>query len=621
MEHLELAGEFPPATREQWRTAVAAVLRKSGVPEDKDPEEYLSSRTYDDISIKPLYTADDAPTMSPIDPAVAARLRVATEEVVEAGGEDDITAPGNDGVDAAGWDIRTHYADPDAVRVNERMLSDLAGGAGSVWLTVGAGGTDLGGFDRALQGVYLDLIAIVLDAGADTAAAGRALLELAERRQVAPAELRGSLGADPVATRARTGADVPADLIAQAFALSQGTGLIPVTVDGTVYAEAGGSDADEIAAATAAGVHALRALADAGAEDPFELVDFRFTVNVDQFASIAKLRAARRVWARVAELSGVAPAAQRQHAVTASTALTRRDPWVNMMRTTVATFAAAVGGARAITVTPFDTALGVSDEFARRIARNTQAILHDESSLGRVLDPAGGSWYVESLTDRMAEVAWEKFTRLEQAGGASAALESGALEALLATARVARAKDIARRKAPITGVSAFPPVTETLPERPEAPAPMAGGLLPNLRFAAPFEELQDQVEALAADDARPAVMLLALGDARTAAARVGFATDLFRAGTFEVAVVSDVEAAAAAPVVCLCSSDAVYAEQAADAVTRLRAAGTGQLWLAGKATDELRGLGLDGFVFLGCDVLEVLSSVLDAHRTAGSGVR
>src|SRR5581483_6750844 len=179
-------------------------------------------------------------------------------------------------------------------------------------------------------------------------------------------------------------------------------------------------------------------------EEALDALEFRWTVNAEQFPSIAKLRAARRLWARVAELCAASEElrGQYQHAVTSPAMLTRRDPWVNMLRTTVGCFAAAVGGADAITVTPFDAAIGQSDDFARRIARNTSAILHDESSLARVVDAAGGSWFVESLTDELAEKAWAAFTTIERAGGALAALDDGTIERLIADVRARRADDV-----------------------------------------------------------------------------------------------------------------------------------------------------------------------------------
>ena len=272
--------------------------------------------------------------------------------------------------------------------------------------------------------------------GANTAAAADTLLGLAARAGVR-SDLAGTLGADPIGLRARTGAEADLELLGRLAAAAQPHPRLHIaTVDGTVYADAGGSDSDEIAATAAVGVAYLRALTDAGIniDRALGLLEFRYAVGTDQFLGIAKLRAARRVWDRVAELSGAAEGrrGQRQHAVTSPAVFTRRDPWVNMLRATIGCFAAAVGGADAITVLPFDTALGRPDDFARRIARNTQAILHDESSLARVVDAAGGSWYVESLTDALAERSWEKFTAIERAGGALRALDDGALGDLLA---------------------------------------------------------------------------------------------------------------------------------------------------------------------------------------------
>ena len=162
--------------------------------------------------------------------------------------------------------------------------------------------------------------------------------------------------------------------------------------------------------------------------------------------------------------------------------LTRRDPWVNMLRATIGCFAAAVGGAGAVTVAPFDAAIGLPDDFARRVARNTHAVLHDESSLARVTDAAGGSWFVESLTDELAQAAWAVFTELERAGGVLAALDSGAVDDLLAQTRARRADDVAHRRAPITGVSEYAYVDEKPVSRSASPT-VPDGLLPRVRYA------------------------------------------------------------------------------------------------------------------------------------------
>jgi methylmalonyl-CoA mutase len=594
---LALSTDFPAPTREEWRALVAAVLAKSGgrAGAGGDPEEALASITYDGIAIRPLYTAADAPALETAGrPGHPPYTRAATAH----------------GPTAAGWDVRTRPVGGDAAALNRAALHDLETGATSLWLA----GVAVDDLPAVLEGVYLDLAPIVLDAGAHSYRAGRALLTVAEQRGVDPAELRGTVGADPIGRRARTGADADLELLARlAVERAEFGGLRLATVDATVYHEAGASDGQELGIATAVGVAYLRALTGAGLaiDDALAALEFRWAVTAEQFPSIAKLRAARRVWGRVAELCGASSElpglrGQYQHAVTSAAMLTRRDPWVNLLRTTIGCFAAAVGGADAITVTPFDAALGVPDEFARRIARNTQSILHDESSLARVVDAAGGSWFVESLTDQLAEKAWDVFTAIERAGGALAALGAGTIEELIAPVRARRADDVAHRRAPITGVTEFALIDEAPVVRapwPEAAEPTAG-LLPRIRYAEAFEALRDRSDAASS---RPRVYLATLGPLAAHTGRTGFAVNLFQSAGIEC-VTGPVEefSAAGTTVACLCSSDKLYAEEAAVAAKSLRAAGATEIWLAGKVETE----GVDGYLHLGCDALAVLTRVL-----------
>ena len=596
---LPLAADFPAPTRDEWRALVSAVLARSnrhGAGQDGDPEEALSSTTYDGIRIKPLYTAEDTHGVDqdglPGSPPFVRGATVA-------------------GAAATGWDVRTRHADPDARRANRAALADLERGATSLWLRLGSRGCPVDDLATVLEGVYLDLAPLALDAGADTVRAAQALLTVCEQRGVDPAELRGTLGADPIGLRARTGADVDLGALLTLSEQSKGlAGMHLATVDGTVYHEAGASDAQELGVATAVGVAYLRALTEAGlsVDDALARIEFRWAVSAEQFPSIAKLRAARQIWDRIARESDARDdrRGQYQHAVTSAAMLTQRDPWVNMLRTTIACFSAAVGGADAITVLPFDTAIGQSDDFARRIARNTQAILHDESSLARVIDAAGGSWFVESLTDQLAAKAWDVFTRIEQAGGALSALSSGAIGELIAQTQAHRSDDIAHRRAPITGISEYAYVGEAPVSREPLPGEPDGGLLPRIRYAADYEALRDRADAA---PQRPRVYLATLGPFAAHSARAGFAGNLFAAGGIECPSGPTEEfAAAQTPVVCLCSSDKVYAAEAAGAVQALRAAGAQQIWLAGKADIA----GVDGKLFAGCDALDVLHRAFDA---------
>jgi methylmalonyl-CoA mutase len=222
-----------------------------------------------------------------------------------------------------------------------------------------------------------------------------------------------------------------------------------------------------------------------------------------------------------------------------------------------------------------------------------------------VLDPAGGSWYVESLTDELAHAAWDRFTDIERAGGALAALDGGHLGELLAATAARRADDIAHRRAPITGVSEYALITEAPVARAAAPEPPSGGLLPRIRWAAPYEALRDRADAAAS---RRRVFLATLGPVAAHSGRAGFAANLFQAAGFEC-ITGKVEdfAAAGTPVACLCSSDKVYASEAEAAAAALREAGASYVWLAGKGDHP----GVDGTLFAGCDALAVLTTTLD----------
>jgi methylmalonyl-CoA mutase len=348
-----------------------------------------------------------------------------------------------------------------------------------------------------------------------------------------------------------------------------------------------------------AGAAYLRILTDAGipVDDAAGLIEFRYAATDEQFPTIAKLRAARRLWARVLELSEAETRDQRQHVVTSRPMMSKYDPWVNMLRTTVAAFAAGVGGADSVTVLPFDTALGVPDAFGRRIARNTSSLLISESHVARVADPAGGSYAVEKLTDDLAAAGWEEFGRIEEAGGAEAALEDGSLRARIEEVAAKRDAEIARRKRPITGVSEFPHLGEALPERPPHPHESVR------RYGAGFEALRDEPV-----DQR--VFLATMGTIASHTARATFATNLFAAGGIAVDVAGPtdgVEQVLAAyggqPVACLGGADPTYAEWGAELVAALREAGASWVIVAGKPGQ----LGVDDSCAMGVDALEFLT--------------
>lgn len=544
---LDLAAPEDRHTRDEWEAATAAVLRKSRRLGDDDPDalvwERLTRTTLDGIGVTPLGTPDLL---------------------------DGLVTSGRP-TRADAWDVRAHHGRGEAKAVNEAALVDLDGGVTSLW--VATDGADLA---ATLDGVLLDLAPVVLDAPGAALEAARAFLEYAGERDLAPGT---NLGID---------ATEPEQTLVEAARLARERGTLALVVDGTAVHDRGASDVQELAHTLGVGVRVLRVLEDAGipVTETAGLVEFRYAATDEQFPTIAKLRAARRLWARVLEISG-ATGAQRQHVVTSRPMMSRYDPYVNMLRTTVAAFAAGVGGADAVTVLPFDSPLGRPDAFGRRIARNTSHLLVDESHVAKVADPAGGAYAVEKLTDDLAVAAWELFGRLE---------DGADLDAEIAATVERREAQVAKRKRPLTGVSEFPNLAETLPER------EPDGAYAEVRaYGASFEAMRDEPPAAH-------VFLATLGPIAQHTARATFAANLFAAGGVAVDAAGAttgpdelVAAYAGQPVVCLAGSDPAYAEWGPAAAEALRAAGASYVVVAGKpldGTDDSCAMGVDALAFL-----------------------
>ena len=597
----------------RWQTSVAGVLAKSTRKAVEDlpaePERLLDSPTYDGFPVRPLYTSLDGLA----EPALP--------------GHWPFTRGGDAHRDVlAGWKVAEPFpiagdVDVADVRmVNGAILLALTDGTSALEVRVGTGGVPVDQLDRVFEGVFLDLVPVILDAGTDVAGAADQLLTLvqpfdADQR----ARLSIDLGADPLTAplSGRTAA-TEADVVATAAKLTEYAGGVrAVTVDAAALHNLGASASLELAGAIAAGVAYLRLLTESGLSvaDALRQISFRFAADDDQFATIAKLRAARRLWARVAEVAGAPDAgAATIHAVTSKAMMSQRDPWVNMLRTTLAAFAAGVGGADTVLVETFDAAIdgglpGTAVTFSRRMARNTQLLLLEESHLGRVIDPSGGSWFVEDLTDQLAQQAWTKFQELESLGGFVAARDH--LSAQIAEVAALRADDIAHRRTALTGVNEFP----NLEENPLAQTDSFPGVV---RYAAAFEALRNRSDAyLAKTGKRPQAVLLPVGPLAEHNIRTTFASNLLASGGIEVVNPGTVDAAGvfavadghAAAVVC--GTDARYAEEASGVVKAARAAGITHIYLAGPeqavagAADRP-----DEYLTMKIDAVEALSTLL-----------
>lgn len=609
------AGGLLESDLDRWRSAVAGVLAKSTRRDPADlpaePERLLDSPTYDGFPVRPLYTSADQLT----EPALPGRW------------------PFVRGSDArrdvkSGWKVAEAFpADGSSAQDGNGMaLVGLTDGVSALVLRVGADGVAPTELDRLLEGVFLDLVPVMLDITGDgatyLAAADAILALLTGLDDDQRSRLSVDLGADPLtAPLSERAAPDLADVVAAAQKAADYDGRVrAITVNGSAFHNLGANAAWELGAAVAAGVAYLRTLVDAGLTTSAALrqISFRFAADDDQFATIAKLRAARQLWARVAEVLGEPDAgAATVHATTSLPMMTQRDPWVNMLRTTVAAFSAGVGGADTVLVHPFDIAIpggfpGTARSFARRIARNTQLLLLEESHIGRVLDPSGGSWFVEDLTSGLAGQAWEHFQEIEAAGGFEAA--RGLMAERIADVAGRRADDIAHRRTALTGVNEYPNLAEV-------PLPQ-GDPLPGVhRYAAGFEALRDRSDAfLAATGARPTALLLPLGPLSEHNIRTTFTANLLASGGIDSVnpgpleasgIAAAVSEAGATDIAVICGTDKRYADEASAAVDAAKAAGVKYVLLAGpeKAVAEAESKP-DGHVTAKIDAVATLSDLL-----------
>ncbi|ABD08231.1 Methylmalonyl-CoA mutase [Rhodopseudomonas palustris HaA2] len=610
IKDLPLAAEFAPAGYDDWRKLALGVLKGA-------PFEKLQGKTPDGLPLEPIY------------PRAINALPVAGRPL------------------GAPWQIVQRVDHPDAAEANKQALHDLENGATGLALVFAGsvGGRGFGlpptreAIEKALQDVHLDAgIGIELQFAPESCDVVRHLVELIKRRGTDPAACDIRFGIDPIGARAVRGssptdwseiargiAEVARNLCAAGF---KGPFL---AADGRVVHDAGGSEAQELAYVLASAIAYLRALEAAAVplDQARGMIFARLSADADQFLTLAKFRALRVLWARIEQSCGLAPKPLFVAAETAWRMLTQRDPSVNMLRATVATFSAALGGANALAVLPHTLALGLPDALARRIARNTQLVLLEESNLEKVADPAAGSGGIEALTHELCDAAWTQFQAIEQAGGVFAALAANLIQPKIAATRAVRDKAIAKRRDVLTGASEFPNLHEaraTVLDAEPIAVPTFGEAkisfepLTPLRLATPFEVLRDKSDAvLARKAARPQMFLANLGTPADFTARATFAKSFFETGGIEAidtegftdpAALAAAFKASGAVFACLCSSDKAYAAHAAAAAQALREAGCGRIYLAGRPGEleaSLREAGVHDFIFAGGDALAMLN--------------
>lgn len=569
---------------QNWYKAVAGVFarvqRKDVADIPLDVWKKLIRTTYDGIDVRPLYTrADDLEEQA--EPGVFPFVR--GHEVKDA--------------NLSGWGVTETFGGLGATNAkdtNKALLEALLNGTTNVVVdTTGVlTATDI---PQLFDQVLIEYVPVRLKAGDKAVEAADSLFSVIDAAGCAD-KVTVSLGCTPLTSAIDKSATVSVDetvALAKRAAVRAGD-VRAVLVDGLALSNQGASDSQEIAYALAAGVDYIRILTDAGlsVRDAIGQLSVRLTTSDDQFNQIAKFRAFRGLWSRICEVVGEPAAAGStpQHAVTAPVMFSQRDPFVNMLRCTVAAFAAGVGGATDVEILPFDTAVpgglpNTSRTFAHRIARNTNLLLLEESHLGFVVDPAGGSYYLEKLTDELAEVSWTTFQRVEEAGGYRAAVESGLIKASLDENHEKVRNDIAHRRKKVTGINEFPNLLEKPlpPDKRHEPEGVR-------RFAAQFEALRNRSDDfLDAHGERPKAVLIPLGPLAKHNVRTGFATNLLASGGIEAINPGQLTpgteefnaAAAGSPIAVICGADPEYLKSGQAAVAALREAGVATILLAG----------------------------------------
>jgi methylmalonyl-CoA mutase len=622
---LPFSSAFPEATEAVWLKEVEKALKGKGV-------ETLTRKTADGIGIKALYRESDfAGAGDPLGvPGAAPYLRGKTAAP-------DKWLP---------WDIRQAFAHPSPAATHDEILRDLERGVSSIELRVDGLGADgvqlctLDDFKTALFGIDASIATIALDSAGGMGARTAALLGQWAEAHGDAKKLKLDFNMDPLGALAKTGklgggldaAVAKAGALGAALAVKFPAANL-FRMDGALVHEAGGSEAQELAALIGSAVDTLRRLDGVmDAKAAASRMIFAVALDANYGVGIAKLRAARRLWARCLDALGLPAAPMVLQGITSARMLTKYDPWTNMLRGTAAAFAGAVGGADILTVRAFNEALGLPEELGRRIARNTQVIAMEESQLGRVADPTGGAWFTETLADDLAKAAWAEFQKIESEGGYGASLISGTFQARVVAVRDARAKDIAKRKIPVTGVSEYPllgeigaPVADVAPAKaravsddaiahfvkqvPAQGADTVADALKPIRLAAAFEDLRDAAAKVAKT---PSVFLATLGGLAEFTPRADFARNFFAAGGIvskepPVPPKSTGELAAAfkasgCGIAVLCGNDKGYEAGADEAADALKKAGAQRVWLAGKH----EGAGIDANIFMGADVVHLL---------------
>ena len=608
----KLFDQFPPVSTEEWRAKVEVDLKGA------DFNKKLVWRTNEGFNVQPMYRAEDIKDLKTTDslPGEYPYVRV--------------TKTNND------WYIRQEIEVCCPKAANEKATEILGKGVTSLGFKLKED-IDAEGLKTLLAGIDLAKVEVNFDCCPNKALQlAKDLVEVVKAAGAADT-FSGSIGFDPFRRLLKHGKDFPKDIKALAAeivkAVADVKNLRVLAVNTDKLCNAGAYIYQELGYALSWGNEWLSQLTDAGidATEAAKRIKFNMGISTNYFMEIAKFRAARMLWAQIVkqyEPKCDCACKMNVHATTSEFNQTIFDAYVNLLRSQTESMSAALAGVDSITVTPFDKQYKNPDEFSERLARNQQLLLKEESHLDKIVDPAGGSYYVETLTMSIANEAWKLFLATEEQGGFYAALKAGEVQKAVNESSDKRHTDVARRKESLLGTNQFPNFNEVANDKIECEGGKcccghnndaeaetdAVEALKNTRAASEFEALRLETER---SGKRPKVFMLTIGNLAMRLARSQFSANFFACAGYQIidnlgfdTVEAGVEAAMEkqADVVVLCSSDDEYATLAPEAFKAL--AGRAEFVVAGApaCSDDLKAVGITEFVNVRSNVLETLKA-------------
>lgn len=605
-KHEKLFAEFPSVSTEAWEEVITADLKGA------DYERKLVWRTGEGFNVRPYYRAENLEGIRFLGS--------------QAGEFPYVRGTRTDNR----WRIHQTVEVDDPAKANAEALDILDKGVDSLGFCIGKELTPAE-LDVLLQGICITAIDLVFS-GKHIGRVAEAVLDKLEREHVAKEEVHMAFCIDPLVKNLATKGDFCSPDGEKCFARI--TSLIEkareykhvrlVNVSAQLFGNAGSTIVEELAFALAAGNDYLARLTDKGvdAETAARKMRFTFSVSSNYFLEIAKFRAARMLWANIVKGYGPQNCACKMliHAETSHWNQTVYDPYVNMLRGTTEAMSATIGGVYSLEVTPFDRAFETPTEFSKRIARNVELLLKHEAHFDQVVDPAGGSYFVENLTDSIANEAWKLFLEIEEKGGYTAAYQSGYIKERVEASAAAKDKNIATRRQILLGANQYPNFTEVAPTEIASETVTRkhaeGNVLTPYRGAMAFEEMRLHVDRSGNE---PKAFMLTCGNLAMARARAQFSCNFFACAgirvmdnTYFKSLEEGAKAAleSKADIVVVCASDDDYAE-AAPKVKELLG-GKAILVVAGAPAcmPELEAQGIKNFINVKSNVLDTLKSYL-----------